>query len=46
MISLKGSVRYLLRVMEGAAPTGAGIEFVNMSGDVRKKLEILVSELA
>ncbi len=41
-INLKGTVRYLLRVMEGAPPTGAGIEFVNLSGDVQKKLQALM----
>jgi len=42
MISLRGSVRYQLRVMEGAPPTGAGIEFVNLSGEVLRKLEMLM----
>jgi len=41
-INLKGAVRYQLRVMEGAPPTGAGIEFVNPSGDVQKKLQALM----
>ena len=41
-INLKGAVRYQLRVMEGAQPTGAGIEFVNPSGDVQKKLQTLL----
>ena len=43
MISLRGSVRYQLRVMEGAPPTGAGIEFVNVSGEILKKLEMLMA---
>jgi hypothetical protein len=43
-ISLKASVRYLLRVMEGAPPTGAGIEFVNVSGEILKKLQMLMGE--
>ncbi len=42
-ISLKGAVRYQLRVMEGAPPTGAGIEFVNVPGESMKKLEMLMS---
>jgi hypothetical protein len=42
MISLRGSVRYQLRVMEGAPPTGAGIQFVNLSGEVLRKLEMLM----
>lgn len=41
-ITLRGAVRYLLRVMEGAPPTGAGIEFVNVSDDVRKRLNALM----
>ena len=41
-ITLRGQVRYLLRVMEGAPPTGAGIEFVNVSEDVRKRLNALI----
>lgn len=42
VINLKGSVRYQIRVMEGARPTGAGIEFVNLSGDVQKRLQALM----
>ena len=38
-ISLKGTVRYQLRVMEGAPPTGAGVEFANVSGDILRKLQ-------
>ena len=41
-ITVKGAVRYQLRVMEGAPPTGAGIEFVNMGDDIRKKLNALM----
>jgi len=41
-ISLKGAVRYQLRVMEGAPPTGAGIEFVGVSAEILKKLESLI----
>src|ERR1043165_2004081 len=41
-ISLRGAVRYQLRVMEGATPTGAGIEFVNISPDARRKLQMLM----
>src|SRR5216684_2810280 len=32
-INLKGAVRYQLRLMEGAPPTGAGIEFVSVSSE-------------
>jgi hypothetical protein len=42
VISLKGAVRYQIRVMEGAPPTGAGIEFVNVSDESSRKLLALV----
>ena len=41
-ITVKGAVRYQLRVMEGAPPAGAGIEFVNVGDDIRKKLNALM----
>ena len=41
-ISLKGAVRYQLRVVEGAAPTGAGVEFVNVSSEGEKKLQAVI----
>ena len=41
-ISLKGAVRYLLRVMEGAPPTGAGVEFVNVSSEAQQKLQAVL----
>jgi len=41
-ITLRGAVRYQLRVMEGAPPTGAGVEFVGVSGDSLRKLQVLV----
>ena len=44
-IALRGAVRYLLRVMEGAPPTGAGIEFVNLRDDLRKRLDALMEAL-
>jgi hypothetical protein len=44
MISLKGAVRNLLRVMEGAAPTGAGIEFVDTSAQNEQKLQAMLSQ--
>src|SRR5262249_35321051 len=43
-ISLKGAVRYQLRVMAGAPPTGAGIEFLTISADVQRKLETLMDK--
>ncbi len=42
-ITLKGAVRYQLRVMEGAPPTGAGVEFLGVSGDAQKKLMDVMS---
>lgn len=42
VISLKGAVRYQLRVMEGAPPTGAGIEFVSMSIEAQRKLQVVL----
>jgi hypothetical protein len=46
MISLKGAVRNLLRVMEGAAPAGAGIEFVGTSAQNEQKLQAILSQYA
>lgn len=42
MINLKGAVRHQIRVMEGAPPIGAGIEFVGVSIDARQKLQAVV----
>src|SRR3954462_8959623 len=41
-INLRGAVRYQLRVMEGGPPTGAGIEFLNMSDEIFRKLQALL----
>jgi hypothetical protein len=41
-ITLKGAVRYQIRVMEGAPPTGAGIEFVGVSSESERKLRVFV----
>jgi hypothetical protein len=41
-ITLKGAVRYQLRVMEGAPPTGAGIEFVSVSSENERKLQAIM----
>ena len=41
-ISLKGAVRYQLRVREGAAPTGAGVEFVSLSSENEGKLQVVM----
>jgi hypothetical protein len=44
MISLKGAVRYQIRVMEGAPPTGAGIEFVGVSSESAKRLQAVMEK--
>jgi hypothetical protein len=41
-ISLQGAVRYQLRVMEGAPPTGAGVEFVSVSEEAEQKLQAVL----
>ncbi len=41
-ISLKGAVRYQLRVMEGAPPTGAGVVFVSVSREAQQKLQLIL----
>jgi hypothetical protein len=42
-VNIKGAVRYQLRVMEGAAPTGAGIEFVGLSSDAQTSLQMMMN---
>jgi PilZ domain-containing protein len=42
-VTLKGVVRYQLKTMEGAPPTGAGIEFTNVSNDSEIKLQKMVN---
>ena len=44
MISLKGAVRYQLRVIEGAPPTGAGIEFLDMSAQSQQKIQAMLNQ--
>lgn len=39
VLNLRGAVRYQLRVMEGAPPTGVGVEFVGVSNDSQAKLQ-------
>jgi PilZ domain len=41
-INLRGVVRHQLRVMEGAPPSGAGIEFVGVSVESVQKLGALM----
>jgi len=43
VISLRGTVRYQLRVMEGAPPTGIGVEFVGVSNDAQMKLQEMMN---
>ena len=42
-ITLKGAVRYQLRVMEGAPPTGAGVQFVALSENAQTKIQMVMS---
>jgi Tfp pilus assembly protein PilZ len=42
-VNVKGAVRYQLRVMEGAAPTGVGVEFVGVSADAQTKLQLMMN---
>jgi hypothetical protein len=41
-VSLRGAVRYQLRVMEGAPPSGVGVEFVNLSGENERRLQAML----
>ena len=38
-VKTKGAVRYQLRVMEGAVPSGAGVEFMDVSPEAQTKLQ-------
>lgn len=42
-VNMKGAVRYQLRVMEGAAPNGAGVEFVGVSAEAQTKLQRMMT---
>lgn len=42
-ITLKGQVRYQLRVMEGAPPTGAGVQFLNVTNEAQTKLQSVIN---
>lgn len=42
-VNTKGAVRYQLRVMEGAVPNGAGVEFVGISAEAQTKLELMMN---
>ena len=39
IISLKGVVRYQLRVTDASPPAGAGVEFIEVPNDTKRKLE-------
>jgi len=39
IINLKGVVRYQLRVTDASPSSGAGVEFIDVSNDSRRKLE-------
>jgi len=39
LINLRGTVRYQLRVMEGAPQTGVSVEFLGLSSDGQTKLQ-------
>ena len=41
-INLKGAVRYQTRLMEGAPPVGAGIQFIGVSIESERKLQTVV----
>jgi Tfp pilus assembly protein PilZ len=43
VINLRGAVRYQMRVMEGAPPTGVGVEFVGVSSDGQAKLQQMMN---
>jgi PilZ domain len=43
VVSLRGAVKYQLRVMEGAPPTGVGVEFVGISNDSQARLQQLMN---
>ena len=42
-VSVKGAIRYQTRVMEGAPPTGAGIEFVGVSDELKTKIQTVIN---
>ena len=43
VINLRGAVRYQVRVMESAPPTGVGVEFVGVSSDSQVKLQQVIN---
>ena len=46
VISLRGIVKYQMRVMEGAPPTGVGVEFISVSNDGQTKLQQVMNTCA
>jgi len=45
-INLRGIIRRQLKLMEGGQPTGAGIEFVDVSSTIQQKLLTLMGNYA
>jgi len=43
VISLRGAVRYQMRVMEGAPPAGVGVEFVGLTNESQLKLQQMIN---
>lgn len=46
VISVRAVVRYQLRVMESAPPTGVGVEFIGVSNDSQTKLQQVMNAYA
>ena len=46
VISLRGAIRYQLRVMEGTPPAGVGVEFVGVSNEAQAKLQQMMNSYA
>ena len=43
LTNLKGAVRHQLRVMEGAPPTGVGVEFLGMTEESLQRLQAIMN---
>jgi Tfp pilus assembly protein PilZ len=41
-VNLKGAVRYQVRLMENGPPTGAGVQFIELTSDGEKKLQAVL----
>ena len=42
-VRLRGAIRYQLRVREDEPPTGAGIEFLEVSAEIVSKLQAIIN---